>query len=508
MKFNQKPETSTLRNYEGEKAYALSNELELYTATVTASLEPTFYESANKRLARIQSLVAQCDPRFVAKLAIYTRQTMYLRSIPLVLVIELARHHKGDNLVSSTLNTIIQRADEITEALACYQTLNQREGIKKLNRLSKQVQKGIANAFPKFDEYQFAKYNRKTEVTLKDALFIAHPKTDDPKQQLLFDKIVNDDLAIPATWEVALSQLGQESFENEDVKQAAVKAKWSDLITSKKLGYMALMRNLRNILQADVDIQTIEQVTNYLSNSKAVNHSKQLPFRFLAAYQSLSEIKSHQATLLREALEQAVKHSAGNIPGFTPDTRLLIACDVSGSMYQTISPKSSIMLYDIGLMLAMLLQQRTDTLITGIFGNDWLPYSFPTDNILDNVAYLKKIEGKVGYSTNGYKVIAYLNQQNIVLDKVLIFTDMQMWNSGKRKESIATEWKHYKKHIAPSAKLYLFDLAGYGQSPLSLQNNDVFLIAGWSDKIFNILQAIENGEESLAEIKQISLPLP
>lgn len=506
MKFNKKSTGQTLLNHEGEKTYQLSPEMELYTAAVTTSLAPSFYETGNERLTRIQTLVAQCDPYFVAKLAIYTRQTMYLRSVPLVLVIELARHHKGDNLVSSTLSTIIQRADEITEALACYQTLNPRPGIKKVKQLSKQVQKGIAAAFLKFDEYQFAKYNRNTEITLKDALFITHPKAETPEQQQLFDKIVNDDLAVPMTWEVALSQLGQTSFENKEAKAAAVKAQWTALIDSKKLGYMALMRNLRNILQAGVDTVHIEKVASYLSSPEAVRHSKQLPFRFLTAYRSLSEIRSKHANILRKALEQAARHSTANIPGFTPATRLLIASDVSGSMYQKISPKSSIMLYDIGLVLAMLLQHSTDTMISGIFGDDWLPYSLPGENVLESVAELRKIVGKVGYSTNGYKVINYLNQQQISLDKVLIFTDMQMWNSGKGEQSIAHEWKEYKRNTAPAAKLYLFDLSGYGQAPLQVEQDDCFLIAGWSDKVFNILQAIDSGGDALEEINRVALP--
>ena len=67
-----------------------------------------------------------------------------------------------------------------------------------------------------------------------------------------------------------------------------------------------------------------------------------------------------------------------------------------------------------------------------------------------------------------------------------------------------TEWREYKK-TAPDAKLYLFDLSGYGQSPLKMVGNDVTLIAGWSDKVFDMLSALENGSSVLEEISKIEL---
>ena len=87
MKFNKKSIQKSIVNHEGAKAFKLSNELELYTAVVTATLSNKFYETENKTLTRIKKLVALCDPIFVAKLAIYTREEIYLRSIPIVLVV-------------------------------------------------------------------------------------------------------------------------------------------------------------------------------------------------------------------------------------------------------------------------------------------------------------------------------------------------------------------------------------------------------------------------------------
>jgi 60 kDa SS-A/Ro ribonucleoprotein len=493
-----------VRNHEGAKAFALTPALELYTLVATAGLSDKFYEKADKTLDRLRSLILRNDPVFVAKLAVYAREQMYLRSIPLALAVELARVHKGDALVSVLVTRIVQRADEITELLAYYSVSNDRSDLKKLGGLSKQVQKGLAGAFNKFDEYQFAKYSRHTEVSLKDALFVVHPKAKDETQQTLFDKIVKDELATPYTWEVELSKLGQQVFNSEKQRYVAVQTKWEELIFSDSLGYMALLRNLRNILEASVSKEAIDKVCRYLANPKAVAAGKQLPFRYLSAYRELKSLKSGHAGLVLDALEEAVLSSAANIPGYDADISVVIAADVSGSMQKTISAKSKVQNYDIGLLLAMLLQSRCANVITGMFGDRWKTIAVPRKNVLSNVQEFHRREGEVGYATNGHLVIKDLLTRQQVVNKIMIFTDCELWNTKGGQETIDTLWAAYKQ-IAPGAKLYLFDLAGYGTTPLRLAGRDVYLIAGWSDKIFGVLQAIGNGGNALDKINEIGL---
>ena len=504
MKFNTKTvEKNRITNYEGATAYKITPALELYSSVVTFSLNNTFYEKADDRITRLRELIALNNPEFVAKLAIYAREKMYLRSVPLVLAVELAKTHKGDDLVSRLVSRIVKRADEITELLAYYQAANQRTDVKKLNKLSKQLQKGLAVSFNKFDEYQFAKYNRDAEIKLRDALFLVHPKAKDENQQALFDKIVNDNLDVPYTWETELSKQGQSEFANEAEKQNAFRNKWQELIDSNKLGYMALLRNLRNILTANVNQDYIKKITQRIADEKEVQNSKQLPFRFLSDFRELEKVPSPNVQLLLSALEEAMKIAIQNLKGFDENTTVLIACDVSGSMMIPISPRSSVQAYDIGLVLGMLLQYSSKSVMSGIFGDTWKIINLPKDNILSNVQALHRRNGEVGYSTNGYLVIKDVLNRKQKVDKVMIFTDCQLWNSNDSKESISTYWKQYKKEVAPKAKLYLFDLAGHGQMPLQIRDNDVNLVAGWSDKVFEVMEAIENGETTLSQIDKI-----
>ena len=507
MKYNSMlKEKKTEKNYEGAKAYAMTPELELYSAVVTASLSDTFYEKQDERVDRIAQLIGKVSPEFVARLAVYTRTEMHLRSIPLLLLVELAKIHNGDNLVAKAVEKTVLRADEIMELLMCYQWRNpSNDERKKLGKLSRQIQNGLQKSFNRFDEYQFAKYDRDNlEVKLRDALFLVHPKAKDEQQQAIFDKIVNRQLEVPYTWETELSAIGQQKFESDEEKQKAVREKWEELINSGKLGYMALLRNLRNMLQADVSLLEIQKVTSRLSDAEQVAKSKQLPFRYLSAYREIEKVNSTYTATLMNALEAALKCSANNIEGFDENTRVLLASDVSGSMGSPISPRSTVRNYDIGMLLSMLLRNRCEQVVAGIFGDDWKVVNMPNDNILMATRKLERLCNTVGFSTNGYKVIDWLIEKKMVMDKVMMFTDMQMWDNTGRYKDIEVSWKNYKK-MAPQAKLYLFDLAGYGQLPMRLAEPDVYLIAGWSDRVFDVLSAIDLGEDALSVIKRIDV---
>lgn len=505
MRYNVFRKAKQAKNFEEAEAFSLDPRTALYSAVVTTSLSNKFYETDQTRIERIRELIAKNDAEFVGKLAVYARTRMHMRSVPLVLAVELAKTQAGA-IVGDVVKRIVQRADEITELLAYYQLANNRSGVKKLNRLSKQIQRGLANAFNNFDEYQFAKYDRAGEITLRDALFLVHPKAVNEEQQVLFDKLAKKELETPYTWETELSVLGQKKFTNELERQTAFRDKWEQLITSGKVGYMALMRNLRNMIEADISPAVMTDVCRVLSDRNSVMKSKQLPFRFLAAYREVKGVQSGLVPMVLDALEAAVSHSALNVRGFDRDTSVLIACDVSGSMQKAISSRSKIMNYDVGLLLAMLLQSRCEHVQTGMFGDTWKIINLSRKNILANVQEFYRREGEVGYATNGYLVLRDLISRKQRVDKIMMFTDCQLWNSNAAvgSESFSALWAQYRQ-LAPEAKLYLFDLAGYGSTPIDIRTDGVHLIAGWSDKIFDVLSALEAGGTALAEIETTAL---
>ena len=490
-KFNTKQELAShpdaVKNFEDALAFKLDPLTDLYIrAASTLVGEPKYYESAkdaDSELLKAIQKVLEVDPEFVLQLAVYCREKLYLRSVPLMLLAEFANSKavgKVPNARKYVARTI-QRADELAELVA-YQFARNKVLPRAKAKLPMMLKHGLADAFGKFDEYQFSKYNREGTVKLRDVLFLTHPKSANPERQALYDKITQDTLAIPETWEVMRS---------------SGKMTWHDVINhvfnkdGKVFNYMAQLRNLRNCLQDSTVTQAdILLLCKMLSDKNAVLHSKQFPFRFLSAYREVETVANPLTPQVLDALETAVSYSLENIPKLSGTT--LIASDVSGSMNTEISRNSTVQRWDIGIVLSMMAHRFCQASLTGIFGTDWknVPLAKYSTGLLANSMNLRSISNEVGWSTNGYKIVEYLIATNTPVDRIMVFTDCQMWNSGGGDEHFAEMFITYQRKY-PQIKLYAFDLAGYGNIMIPQNTRDVCLIGGWSDKIFDFVRAFE-----------------
>src|SRR5437868_3416772 len=211
------------RTHEGAPARQVSTELQLRRSVLACLLwESQFYEDEVEIAGRIAELVPKVAAEKVAGLAVEAREQMKLRHVPLLLVREMARHKTHRALVSETLARVIQRADELAEFVAIYWKDGKAP-------LSGQVKKGLAAAFPKFDEYQLAKYDRSGVVRLRDVLFLCHAKPRDAEQAEAWKRLIAGDLLTPDIWEVALSSGGDK------------RDHWERLLAERKLGALALL---------------------------------------------------------------------------------------------------------------------------------------------------------------------------------------------------------------------------------------------------------------------------
>src|SRR3984885_9999971 len=187
------------RTHEGAPARNISTELQLRRSVLACLLwENQFYEDGVEIAGRIAELVPKVAAEKVAALAVEGREKMKLRHAPLLLVREMARHASHRGLVGETLARVIQRADELAEFVAIYW----KDG---RVPLSAQVKKGLAAAFPKFDEYALAKYDRGGPIKPRRVLFLAHAKPRDEAQAEVWKRLIAGELGSPDTWEVALS---------------------------------------------------------------------------------------------------------------------------------------------------------------------------------------------------------------------------------------------------------------------------------------------------------------
>lgn len=286
--------------HEGSTASHINHDQQLQRSVLACLLwENEFYEDGMTISERIKCLIPLVKPERVMDIALQARSDMNLRHVPLLLVREMARLETHKHLVADLLESVIQRADELAEFLAIYWKDGKQP-------LSAQVKKGLARAFLKFNEYQLAKYNRDNAVKLRDVLFLCHAHALTDEQQLLFKKLANNELATPDTWEVELS-----------AGNVSKRESWERLLRDRKLGGLALIRNLRNMKKCGVDESLIRH------NLNEMNTSRILPFRFMSAAIHAPEWEPE----LEDAMMRSIQGEP-KVPGKT-----VIIVDVSGSMY-------------------------------------------------------------------------------------------------------------------------------------------------------------------------------
>jgi hypothetical protein len=332
------------RTHEGAPARTFGPELQLRRSVMNCMLwEDQFYEDDVAIADRIQSLVPKVDPQAVAQIAIDAREKMKLRHAPLLLVRAMAASEKHRPLVAATLERVIQRPDEMPEFLAIYwQDVIGPMQQRKKRPVPAQVKKGLAKAFAKFDAYQLAKYDRDGPVRLRDVLFLTHAKPANADQAKVWKELVDGTLASPDTWEVQLSS------------GADKKATFERLIAEKKLGALALLRNLRGMLGAGVAKKTIAGALEYMRTDRV------LPYRFIAAARYAPDFEAELEKAMFKTLEGHEK-----IRG---ETRLLI--DVSGSMDTPMSARSEMHRVDAACGLAVLAREICEDIEIFTFSNE------------------------------------------------------------------------------------------------------------------------------------------
>ncbi len=457
------------RTHDGTPSVRQTAVKELRRAALTALLfEDTFYEKGSQIAARIKALVPQCDPEAVAALAVEARTKMYLRHLPLFLVRELARTPGNGSVIADTLPRVIERPDELAEYLAMYFNGGDRKIAKE--KLSAGSKRGLSAAFMKFDADTLAKYDRDNVVKLRDVLRLIHarPTGGAPKatgvyekapvtigQGDVWSKVLSRTLESPDTWEVSLSK-------GSDKKET-----FERLLRERKMGGMAFLRNLRNMIEARVDEQLIRD--RFDGPFKYV-----LPFRFITA--------ARHAPRFEDVIEQAMFRSCAEIPVLRGTTALIV--DTSPSMWQDkISAKSELDRFDAAAALAIIMRERCESVHVWAFNST--AYEIKPRRGFALRDDLAKTQG--GASCGGYAVKA-ANERGY--DRIIVLTDGQwhyMDDPGYRRVGNA-------KDVSPvplTDKAYMVNLAPYAHG---FSTDKWHNVEGFSERILDFIVAFEAEE--------------
>lgn len=435
--------TNTRRHgvtHEGGRALAHQDPLSELRRSVLCCLlwEKQFYEDGVDIADRIASLVPKCDPDLVASLADEARNAQGLRHVPLYLCKLLA---EAGTLKAATLEKVIRRADEPGEFLAMWWAAARRP-------VPAAVKRGLAAALTRFDAYQLAKYERKgAEVKIRDVIRLVHPKPRNDEQAEAFRACVRGELSPPDTWEVALSTTTD--------KRAA----WHRLLVERKLGTLALIRNLRNMEQAGVDRADVRSALNDAKPGRT------LPFRFVAAARNAPWAEPELQTLMLSAL--------GDAPKLAGQTTLLV--DRSVSMKASLSSRSEMTRYDAACALAILLREVCEDV--RVFTYTTRDGHWGGDMSCD----LREVAPRRGF--------ALRDAMGQPFGGTPTGAAIAMCDNGSRLIVLTDEQSH-DPIPAPRGKGYMVNVASYKPS---IAFGPWKSITGWSERVVDFIAALESG---------------
>ncbi len=465
-KFNNKTTTKTV-NREGHVAYAMRDREKLVTQVLCSFFnEKRFYGDNTAEMTETIKRVIQKDPQFVSNLAVFARREFNMRSVAHVLTAFLAHEPMGKPYVRNTVDGVTLRGDDVTEIMAFYLATFGKP-------IPNSLKKGINDVFVTFDEYTLAKYKGDSKsVKMRDILCLCRPRPKTHEQEALWKRCLEGTLETPETWETQLSANGNNT------------ETWEKLIDGGKVGYMALLRNLRNILAAKP--KNLDKVYKRLSDPVAVKKSKQLPFRFLSAYKNVGD---HAGSAVLDVLEAAADASIANLPKLPGTT--VIAVDSSGSMSSRISMNSDVCCSEIAMLLGIIANRICE---------DAIFYTFDTRltekriSSRTGILYAATKESMHGGSTHMELPFQQMINDHIKADRVIVISDNQCNGSiwCKPVNVVANE---YRRLTGNDIWVHAIDLQGYGTQQFAGAKTNI--IAGWSEKVFNFILLAEQGEGSL-----------
>jgi hypothetical protein len=460
------------KNLAGGAAYDQSPELRLVTLLLTNFLKDQHYRSGSDALSGLVGAVGDVSPTFAAKAAYHARTAFYMRSVSHVVAVELVAGHKGTRWMRPFIAKVVQRPDDMTEIVAYY---HQAHGKRPLPNALK---RGLADAFGKFDRYQLARYQGAGhQVKLRDVVNLVHPTPVERNREAL-EALMNGTLREEQTWEAMLSQAGQEA-ETEEHKAELKASVWADLINSGKLGYMALVRNLRNIIDQAPNI--LPAVCEQLVDEKRIRGSKLLPFRFITARDQLK----HGASEVVQALNRAAEIALANVPELKG--RILVALDGSGSMRgQPI---------DIGSLFAAALFKRNGADVL-VFSDDARYVALNQDDSLLSIQ--RELANNAAMSGTNFNSV--FTRAKAAYDTIVILSDMQGWMSDRVYSpggAPTMAFNEYRERFGVRPTVFSFDLQGYGT--LMFPEPNIYALAGFSDKAFDLMALLQEGEGALVQ---------
>jgi hypothetical protein len=465
-KFNSEYNVSS---FEGGAAFEREPLKNWLNTILSYNCEDGYYMSAQEKMddyiSATRMIIDTYGINFVCKAASFSRRAIGMRSIS-QLTAAILNSYTFENK-RQFYHYFCRRPDDVAEIFGAVDMLG--------NRRSHALVRGCGDYLSSIsDNYTLAKYKLTgKKYNMYDLINITHA------HNYVIDKYKNNTLPPAETWENIISNSVDK---NKD---------WVYLVTNNKLGYLALIRNLNNILPAIEEaapnqFKTIldEYLVPALTNQWVIRSSLVSPLQIYTAYKNLN-VRNY--TIIH-ALEEAFLLSTSNIPNLEGLT--MLAFDVSGSMEQPFSKNSSLSIVEVCAVYAaaFFVSNRNVDIIK--FGDYAKPCNYSRHDSVFNLINKFKDNDECGYGTYINSLIPHMGA---IYDRILLFSDMQVCETSYYHR----EQDFYEKlETMPETYVHSFDLGHY--SSQCVPNNDHFhFFTSLSDKILAFIPLLEKDEMAL-----------
>jgi len=492
--FNKKTEMREL-NQAGMPGFKrLGKKAELVSVVLNAlTLKNIFYENGAATRRRIEGLAQKVmaeDPLFVMKLSVYARTELQLRSVATLLNICIAENIKGKQETKKALLRTLIRPDDALELVALWN--HRHPGIMIPNAMRKAIREALEK---NWDAYQLKKYfGGRNAVKVPDLIKLAHPRPRNDEQALMFKQAIEGSLPSIATAQtINAGNTGGQRAES-----------YLSLLREGKLGLMAALKNIKNILQAGSLLskedgqELVARLADLLRNKQVVQRARVLPFRYYDAYTSVTHLSGDlfDQKAIADSLVEGFRIACKNVELTAPGERIAILIDDSGSM----SWGDSSYMFKNAVILASAIDQNVDNSIVVFF----------SDTARVDTATVRDLRWAASRTPKGRATrIAEAIRKVMAtqVDKMIILTDMQQnaltyTENGDRDLNAWVE--KYKERHGSNIKVLFWNLAPYGGPSPILFGNNVLEVSGFSEKMLQVISLIwEDRNALINKIDQI-----
>lgn len=503
------PASANSTNLAGGKSYALTNKQAVAQYAVTGTFNGTFYADASQHLKTVQELLKNLDAEFIAKLAIYSRESAFMKDMPAFLLATLSV--RDVELFKKTFPRVVDNSKMLRNFVQIM-----RSGVVGRKSLGSAPKKVIQAWFDSRTDEQLFADSVGNDPSLVDVIKMAHVKSSTDSRNALFKYLMSFD---GAAGEAALPSVIKE-FEAFKLNPTALEApKVSfQMLTSlpltnahwKKIAQDAKWQmtrmNLNTFARHGVfqDSAMVDTVATRLKNEKFIKDAKVFPYQLFAAFKN---VEAGIPTKVVNSLQDAMEIAVDNVPSFG-GKKVFVGVDISGSMTCAITGNrgtatSKIACNEVAALLAAaILKSNEDNCEVFQFDTTCKPMKSlnSRDSVMTNI---KKIAFNGG-GTDCSSVIRYLNDHSSKGDLVVIISDNMSWvdfngyNYGHLANSAATPmanaWAAFKSRNK-NAKLVCLDLVPQTSVQVS-PSNDVLCVGGFSDSVFDVMREFVSNEKS------------